>query len=220
MPHLDNQTIQLALVAAVALAMLIQAIVLVAALIALRKLAKSIRDEMEDLRSAIMPVIENTRDLIKRVTPRIMETTTDLAALTRSLRNQTAEVQAAADEIIGRAQRQARRVDAMLSSVLDAVDRAGSFMADTVTKPIIIGEFGEYESEAPNNTPAAADALATWEKQSCDLYGFRFSGWITWTWDTQPWEQHPTIYNMSQDHYAIAKALSPQSLDPLMSTCQ
>jgi hypothetical protein len=92
--------------------------------------------------------------------------------------------------------------------------------ADTVTKPIIIGEFGEYESEAPNNTPAAADALATWEKQSCDLYGFRFSGWITWTWDTQPWEQHPTIYNMSQDHYAIAKALSPQSLDPLMSTCQ
>jgi methyl-accepting chemotaxis protein len=136
MPHLDNQTIQLALVAAVALAMLIQAIVLVAALIALRKLAKSIRDEMEDLRSAIMPVIENTRDLIKRVTPRIMETTTDLAALTRSLRNQTAEVQAAADEIIGRAQRQARRVDAMLSSVLDAVDRAGSFMADTVTKPM------------------------------------------------------------------------------------
>ena len=136
MPHLDNQTIQLALVAAVALAMLIQAIVLVAALIALRKLAKSIRDEMEDLRSAIMPVIENTRDLIKRVTPRIMETTTDLAALTRSLRNQTAEVQAAADEIIGRAQRQARRVDSMLSNVLDAMDRAGSFVADTVAKPM------------------------------------------------------------------------------------
>jgi methyl-accepting chemotaxis protein len=136
MPNLDNQTIQLALVAAVALAMLIQAIVLFAALIALRKLAKSIRQEIDDLRSSVMPLIENTRNLLARVAPKIEQTASDLALLTRALRNQTADVQAAADEIIGRAQRQARRVDSMLSNVLDAVDRAGSFMADTVTKPM------------------------------------------------------------------------------------
>ncbi|MGD0480424.1 MAG: hypothetical protein ABSA42_09665 [Terracidiphilus sp.] len=136
MQNLDNQTIQLALVAAVALAMLIQAIVLLAALIALRKLAKSIRQEMEDLRSAVMPVIENTRNLLVRVTPRIEQTTADLAVLTRTLRNQVADVQAASDEIIGRARLQASRVDNMLSNVLDAVDRAGTFMANTVTKPM------------------------------------------------------------------------------------
>ena len=136
MPNLDNQTIQLALVAAVALAMLIQAIVLFAALIALRKLAKSIRQEIDDLRSSVMPLIENTRNLLARVAPKIEQTASDLALLTRALRNQTADVQAAADEIIGRAQRQARRVDSMLSNVLDAVDRAGSFMADTVAKPM------------------------------------------------------------------------------------
>jgi methyl-accepting chemotaxis protein len=136
MPNLDNQTIQLALVAAVALAMLIQAIVLFAALIALRKLAKSIRQEIDDLRSSVMPLIENTRNLLARVAPKIEQTASDLALLTRALRNQTADVQAAADEIIGRAQRQARRVDSMLSNVLDSVDRAGSFMADTVAKPM------------------------------------------------------------------------------------
>lgn len=136
MPHLDNQTIQLALVAAVALAMLIQAIVLLAALVALRKLAKSIREEIEDLRSSVMPVIENTRDLFARLAPKIEETTSDLAVLTRALRDQTADVQAAADEIIARARRQASRIDTMLSSVLDAVDRAGVFMADTVAKPM------------------------------------------------------------------------------------
>jgi len=136
MPNLDNQTIQLALVSAVALAMLIQAIVLLAALVALRKLAKSIREEMEDLRSAVMPVIENTRNLLVRVTPRIEQTTADLAVLTRTLRNQVADVQAASDEIIGRARLQASRVDNMLSNVLDAVDRAGTFMANTVTKPM------------------------------------------------------------------------------------
>ncbi len=83
-----------------------------------------------------MPVIENTRDLLTRLTPKIEQTTADLAVLTHALRDQTADVQAAADEIIARAQLQARRLDSMLSNVLDTVDRAGSFMADTVTKPM------------------------------------------------------------------------------------
>jgi ABC-type transporter Mla subunit MlaD len=136
MSHLDNQNIQLALVAAVALAMLIQAIVLLFALIALRKLANSIRQEMEDLRSKIMPVIENTRVLIARVAPKIEQTTSDLAVITRALRDQTADIQVAVDEIVGRAHHQARRVDAMVSNALDTVDRAGSFVADTVAKPM------------------------------------------------------------------------------------
>jgi methyl-accepting chemotaxis protein len=136
MPKLDNQTIQLILVVAVAAAMVIQAIALFAALIALRKLAKSIREDIEDLRSSVMPIIDQARVLVVQVAPKIQETTADLAALTRALREQTADVQAAADEIISRARLQASRVDAMLSSVLDAVDRAGAFMADTVAKPM------------------------------------------------------------------------------------
>ncbi len=83
-----------------------------------------------------MPVIENTRDLFARLAPKIESTTSDLAVLTRALRDQTADVQAAADEIIARARRQASRLDTMLSSVLDAVDRASAFMADTVAKPM------------------------------------------------------------------------------------
>ncbi len=136
MPKFDTQTLQLALVAIVALAFLVQAIVLVAALSVLRKLAKSIGEQIEDLRSSIMPVIENTRDLFTRLAPKIESTTSDLAVLTRALRDQTADVQAAAEEMIARARQQASRIDQMLSSVLDAVDRAGSFMADTVAKPM------------------------------------------------------------------------------------
>ena len=136
MPNLDNRTIELALIVVVSLAMLIQAIMLVAAFIALRKLAKSIREEIEDLRSSAMPIIDQTRDLVTRIAPKIQETTADLAVLTRALRDQTADVQAAADEIIARARRQASRVDTMLTNVLDAVDRAGAFMAETVAKPM------------------------------------------------------------------------------------
>jgi len=136
MENLDTQTIQLALVAVVALAMLIQTIVLLAALVALRKLARNIREQVEDMRSSVMPVIENTRDLLARLAPKIEETTSDLAVLTRALRDQTANVQAASDEIIACARRQAGRIDNMLTSVLDTMDRARVFMADTISKPM------------------------------------------------------------------------------------
>jgi hypothetical protein len=91
--------------------------------------------------------------------------------------------------------------------------------AATVTKPIILGEFGEYLSRVPSAS-AAAVTLAAWEKDSCDIDGFRFSGWITWTWDNEPWEQYPALYNMTDDHYAMAKALDPASLGPSMAACQ
>jgi ABC-type transporter Mla subunit MlaD len=116
--------------------MVIQAIVLLAALIALRRLAKTIGAQVKDLHDSVMPVIENTRELIENVKPRIEETTLDLSLLARALRDQTADVQAAADDIIARTRRQASRVDTMFSSVLDSVDRAGAFVTDTVAKPM------------------------------------------------------------------------------------
>jgi ABC-type transporter Mla subunit MlaD len=136
MPKLDNQTIQFALVVAVAAAMVIQTIVLLAALIVLRKLAKSFRGQIADVHDSVMPVIDDTRELIARVKPRIEETTFDLALLARSLRDQTADIQVAADEIIARARSQASRIDNMFTGVLDAVDRASTFLTDTVAKPM------------------------------------------------------------------------------------
>jgi hypothetical protein len=136
MPNLDNQTIQLALVAAVALLMLLQVIVLLAVFVVIRNTARSMREDFEDLRSSIAPIIYNTRELLTRLTPKIEGATSDLAVLTHSLRMQAADVQSAADEIIERARRQAGRLDTMLSSVLDGVERAGVFMADTVAKPM------------------------------------------------------------------------------------
>ena len=136
MPKLDNQTIQLALVALIALAMLVQAIVLFASFVAMRKAARAMRDQIEDMRSVIMPLVYSVQDLFTRLTPKVEQTTDDLAALTHALRLQTADVQSAATEIVARARRQANRVDALLTSVLDAVDRASAFMADAVAKPM------------------------------------------------------------------------------------
>jgi len=136
MPKLDNQTIQLALFALIALAIAMQAIVMLATFFAMRKAAKDIRDQIEDLRFSIAPVIENARDLFTRLAPKVEQTTEDLAALTRALRVQAADVQSAATEIVARARRQASRLDTMLSNLLDAIDRANAFMTDAIAKPM------------------------------------------------------------------------------------
>jgi len=136
MPNLDPQTVQLAIVAGVALALLIQTIVLLAILSTVRKAARGMREDFEDLRSSVMPIIYNTRDLMTRVTPKVDAAAEDLAALAHGLRVQTADIQSSATEILDRLRRQSTRLDGMMSTVLDAIDRAGAFMTDSVAKPM------------------------------------------------------------------------------------
>ena len=136
MPKLDNQTIQLALIALVALAMLVQAIVMLAAFIAMRKAAHEANEKLEEIRSSVVPLIDKTRSLVTSLTPKIEGTADNLAVLAHSLRVQAADVQSAANEIVARVRSQAGRLDAMLSHVLDTVEQAGSVVADTVNKPM------------------------------------------------------------------------------------
>ena len=143
MPNLDNQTILLFFVAITSLAMLTQAIVLLAIYLSMRKAAATIRDEIDELRSSVMPVVDNTRDLCARATtlfekisPKVESAATDLAELAHGLRLQTEEIQVSTLEVLDRVRRQSSRMDQMFSSVLDAVDRAGGFVAEVISKPV------------------------------------------------------------------------------------
>jgi hypothetical protein len=90
--------------------------------------------------------------------------------------------------------------------------------ANTVTKPMIFGEFGEHTQQAPNAVVAGI-ALELWERQSCDVEGFHFSGWLIWTWDDTPSEQ-PGRYNMINDNYAMAKDLDSPTFLRSMAACR
>jgi len=64
MQILDNQTILLAFVVVIGLAVLLQAILLLIIFITLRKSASFIREEAENLHSSLMPVLFDTRDVL------------------------------------------------------------------------------------------------------------------------------------------------------------
>jgi uncharacterized protein YoxC len=136
MTNLDNQTIQLVFIAVTALAIVMQAVILLAIFVSVRKAAKSVTDQVENLRSSVMPIIDTTRDLINRVAPKVEATAADLAEIAHGLRVQTVQMESAANEIVDRVRRQTGRLDKMFSGVLDGVDRAGAFVAEAVSKPV------------------------------------------------------------------------------------
>jgi uncharacterized protein YoxC len=143
MPNLDNPTILLVFVAITSLAMLMQAIILLAIYLSMRKAASSLREQIDEIRSSVMPVVDSTRDvcaraseLFQKVSPKVESAAADLAQLAHGLRVQTEEIQVSTLEVLERVRRQSNRVDHMFSSVLDAVDRAGGFVAEVVSKPV------------------------------------------------------------------------------------
>jgi uncharacterized protein YoxC len=157
MPKLDNETILIAFAVVTGLAMLLQTIILLAISVAVRKTANAIREEVENLRSSVMPVIYDTRDMLantqgiltntqdflanaqgflNRMTPKVEAVTADLAQITRTLRVQTAEMQSSSLEIMDRVKRQSSRADEMVTNLLDTVDRAGGFVVNAVHKPV------------------------------------------------------------------------------------
>lgn len=136
MPKLDNETILLAVAGVTALAMVVQTILLIAVFAAVRKAANAVREEVEDLRSSVMPLVYNARDLYERLAPKIEAAVGDVAEIAEGLRVQTAQLQTTALETMERLRRQTSRLDHMFTAVLDAVDRAGGFVAEAVSRPV------------------------------------------------------------------------------------
>jgi len=132
----DIQNATLALVAIAAVALVVQTIGMLAILSIARKAVRDLREEMEHYRSSLSPVILKTREVVQNVAPKIEQAADELTAITRTLRAQTADIQTAADDIIDRTRHQVGRVDHMLTSIFDRLERAGVFMSDAVAKPM------------------------------------------------------------------------------------
>src|SRR5580658_6167939 len=136
---MSHEMIELACIGVGALALLMQAIILLGIFLGMRKATKSLREEIEDMRSSVMPVVDDTRELItrlSRLTPKLESTVTDAAELTRSLRAQAADVEVSVEDILERVRKQTSRVDTMFTGTLDTVERATVFVTETIAKPV------------------------------------------------------------------------------------
>lgn len=139
----DTQNVQLMLIAVAAGALVLQTIFMIVIAMTALKAIKTVREEMEEYRSTVIPILDKLKPLVEKsqqvvdlLAPRIDEISGHLAVITKSLREQTADIQVAANDIIDRTRRQASRVDGIMTSVLNRVERAGEVVSDAVAKPM------------------------------------------------------------------------------------
>jgi hypothetical protein len=136
MPNLDNGTIELIFIALTAIAVLAQAIVLLAMFLAVRKASHTLIFQIEELRLSVTPLVDSSLKLITRVGPQVEGTVADVAEIARGLRVQAAEMEATAANLIERVNEQANRIDVMFTSLLDGVERVGDYVTETVSRPV------------------------------------------------------------------------------------
>ena len=158
MPNIDNQTIQLVIIGVAALAVVMHAVVLIAILLAMKKAATAMQRDIQELRASVTPIILDSRDFFERTAPKVEDfissvapkiddfitntapkveaTASDVAEIVHTLRVKTAEAEFTVTEMLARAQRQTSRVDGMVTTALDSVERAGGFLEKSVSKPV------------------------------------------------------------------------------------
>lgn len=136
MSHFDPQTLQIVVAGVVAGTLFLQTLLLVFILIGVRKAARAVREDLDEIRSSVAPLLTESHELLVRVRPGIEATTDDVAVIAHSLREQTTSVQSTVTDISERARHQAGRVDFMVTSTLDKVDQAGAIVNDVVAKPL------------------------------------------------------------------------------------
>jgi hypothetical protein len=164
MPHTD-QTIQLIIIAIAGAAVVMQAVVLLAIFLSVKKGVGSVQKEVAELRATVVPLLRNSQDFLTRVGPRIESTTTDVSEMVRSLRDRIAKVETSTTVIVDRLERQTARVDSMMTGVLDSLERVGGYVAVAVNKPLkqLAGVLASIKAivetmraPAPNSDAAAA----------------------------------------------------------------
>ena len=147
---LTLNTEMLLILGGVTVAVLLQAFVLLGIYLTVRKAVQTAKEQSEEYRAKLTPIIDNgsqliatgkellasTQALVDGIRPQVQTATTELANLTHDVRSQVNQLQASVDEVAQKARHQADRVDGMTTSFLNGVDRFGAFVNEAAHVPI------------------------------------------------------------------------------------
>jgi hypothetical protein len=120
-----------------ALAVVLQAIVLVALFLQLRRTAARVEETVADLNARLAPILSRVQILVEDASPHISSIVSDAAELTRLARGQAQKVDRILTETMERLRLQLIHVDQILSGAMEAVEEAGSRLRGTIWGPVV-----------------------------------------------------------------------------------
>ncbi len=120
-----------------ALAVVLQAIVLIALFIQLRRTAARVEQTVADLNTKVTPLISRVQILVDEISPRITGIVADASEITRLARGEAQKVDRILSEALERLRMQLIHVDHILTGAMEAVEEAGTHLKQSVLGPVV-----------------------------------------------------------------------------------
>jgi len=120
-----------------AVAIVLQAVILVALFLQLRRTAARVEETIADFNTRVTPIISRIQIMVEDVTPRISGLVADASELTRLARGQAQKVDRILTETMERLRLQLIHVDQILTGAMEAVEETGSRLRETVWGPVV-----------------------------------------------------------------------------------
>jgi type IV secretory pathway VirB2 component (pilin) len=118
------------------LAIIIQAIILIALFVQLRRTAARAEQVVSDVRTQLIPILSRVQLLVGDVAPRLTSIVSDASEITRLARSQTQRVDRILAETVERLRLQMVHVDQILTGALETVEEAGAQLRRSVVGPV------------------------------------------------------------------------------------
>ena len=130
------QTLLIVFIVVTALAVVIQAGVLVSLYISVKKTSSRVESIAGELQQRAAPALDAATAILNNSRGNLQTLTENLAATSTSLRNQVERVETTMGDIIDRTRLQVIRADEMVSRTLDRVEETSEFVQHTVISPV------------------------------------------------------------------------------------
>jgi hypothetical protein len=117
-------------------AVVLQAGLLAAMYLAMRKTSTRMEALAEEVKSKALPTLETTQSLLAEIRPKVEVIADNLMATTAVVRDEIQRVDAAVNDVVDRARLQVIRADDMLTRTLDRVEETSEIVQRTVTSPV------------------------------------------------------------------------------------
>jgi methyl-accepting chemotaxis protein len=123
-------------IALTGIAVLLQAGVLVAIFVVLKKTSTKMEALADEVKTKVLPTIKQAEEMLVTVRPKVEAVIEQVQDSTALVRNQLERVDATVNDVVDRARLQIIRADELFTRTLDRVERTSEIVHKTVFSPV------------------------------------------------------------------------------------
>lgn len=134
-----GSTVFLVFTGLVTFAVVLQTLMLVAAVVGAKAAQRKAMEQVELLREELRPTLDglkNLMDTVDDMAPRIRAITANVHTVTERIRGQVDNIDTVVDDVTGKTRRQVSRIDTMITDTLDAIAHGTRVVQDNVMAPL------------------------------------------------------------------------------------